>query len=414
MNPPAEPGALTGVLEQQEADERRRALRALLRRPLLTAQTDPEAYRLVRRHQRELRSWLEREAGWRLEVGAEVARLRKEPADTLDGTRPAIDVRARTPFSVRRYVLACLALATLERGEAQVTLGRLAEQVVAAATDPDLVAAGVAFSLEGREERSDLVAVVRLLLDLAVLRRVVGDEQAYVAGTGDALYDVQRPVLAGLLATRRGPSTVDASGLEQRLEAVGAAFVPDTDEARTLQLRQRLTRRLLDDPVLVVEELPADERDYLSRQRKNLLDRVSDATGLVAEIRAEGLAMVDVSGRFAGELTDVRMPDEGTDGHATLLLAEHLAAAARISPGQPVGVSALEDHMRALAVEHRAHWRKGVAEPDAAAVLCQAALYRLEALALIRRTADGVVARPALARYALAEPTVAVRQEALR
>lgn len=414
MNPRTEPGVLTGVLEQQQADERRRALRALLRRPLLTAQADPEAYRLVRRHQRDLRTWLEREAGWRLEVGAEVARLRKEPADTLDGTRPAVDVRARTPFSVRRYVLACLALAALERGEAQVTLGKLAEEVVAGAADPELAAAGVAFSLEGREERGDLVAVVRLLLDLAVLRRVVGDEQAYVAGTGDALYDVQRPVLAGLLATRRGPSTLEFSDLDQRLEAVGAAFSPDTDDARTLELRQRLTRRLLDDPVLVFDELPADERDYLSRQRKNLLDRVTDATGLVAEIRAEGVAMVDVTGRFAAELTDVRMPDEGTDGHATLLLAEHLAAAARTRPGRPIDIAALEAHMRALAVEHRSHWRKGVTEPGAAAALCQAALDRLEALALVRRTADGVVARPALARYALAEPTVVARQAALR
>ncbi|MGC5412535.1 DUF2398 family protein, partial [Streptomyces sp. DT225] len=109
-----------------------------------------------------------------------------------------------------RYVLLCLALAALERGESQIALGRLADQVVLDATDPGLVASGIHFTLDRREERLDLAAVVRLLLDLGVLRRVAGDEDAYVNGAGDVLYDVERRVLAGLLATRRGPSTVQA------------------------------------------------------------------------------------------------------------------------------------------------------------------------------------------------------------
>jgi uncharacterized protein (TIGR02678 family) len=67
------------------------------------------------------------------------------------------------PFTRRRYVLLCLALAALERGEAQIALG-LAEQVVMDAGDPHLEAAGIAFTLERRDERLDLAAVVRLLL----------------------------------------------------------------------------------------------------------------------------------------------------------------------------------------------------------------------------------------------------------
>ena len=69
------------------------------------------------------------------------------------------------PFSRRRYVLACLALAALERADAQVTLGWLAERVLALAADPGLADAGFAFALDSREERADLVVVVRLLLD---------------------------------------------------------------------------------------------------------------------------------------------------------------------------------------------------------------------------------------------------------
>ncbi|CRK54966.1 FIG087842: Hypothetical protein [Alloactinosynnema sp. L-07] len=38
-------------------------------------------------------------------------------------------------------------------------------------------------------------------------------------------------------------------------------------------------------------------------------------------MRAEGVAMVDAD----DELTDVRMPEQRTDGHVTLLVAERLA-----------------------------------------------------------------------------------------
>jgi len=90
---------------------------------------------------------------------------------------------------------------------------------------------------------------------------------------------------------------------------------------RNRALRHRLTRRLLDDPVVYYEELAEDERGYLVGQRHAITRRIEDATGLVSEMRAEGIAMVDPD----DELTDVRMPEQRTDGHVTLLVAEYLA-----------------------------------------------------------------------------------------
>src|SRR6266545_2742168 len=286
-------------------EERRRALRALLRHPLLTrAGPDPAAFGLVRRHAGWLREWLATNAGWSLQVDTGLARLRKLPGRLDDRTRPALAEPARTPFSRRRYVLACLALAALERADAQVTLGWLADRVLA---------------------------------------------------------------LAALLVTQRGPSTVAAADLEARLQAITEELVPDSDDGRNRAIRHALARRLLDDPVLYHDELTEPERAYLTRQRGFLVQRVSEATGLVAEVRAEGVAMLAPS----SEATDLAMPEEGTEGHGTLLLAEHLAALAREHPGVPVPVAALEA--------------------------------RLEALGLLRRGGDGVTALPALARFAYAE-----------
>ncbi|TDV42694.1 TIGR02678 family protein [Actinophytocola oryzae] len=393
---------MTTAVTDENLAQRRAALRALLAKPLLTAGADDEVLRLVRRHATGLRDWLAAETGWRLVVDAESARLFKT-AGHEDGTHPAREGRGRPAFGRRRYVLTCLALAVLERADAQITLGRLAEGVLVAAGEPELAEAGVVFTLSRRDQRSDLVAVVRLLLGLGVLERVAGDEDAYLTATGDVLYDVRRRVLAALLTGARGPSTVEASGHAARLAELTSEPLPDTDDLRNRALRHRLTRRLLDDPVVYYDELTDDERGYLVGQRHVITRRIEQATGLVAEMRAEGVAMVDPD----DELTDVRMPEQRTDGHVTLLVAEYLAR--RTHDGEPVPVPRLCAYVRAKAVEHETYWRRGVTEPGADAELLAIALDKLRALRLVADVPGeppAVIARPAIARYAVQAPTI--------
>jgi len=99
------------------------------------------------------------------------------------------------------------------------------------------------------------------------------------------------------------------------------------------------------------------------------------------------------------------LPESGTEGHATLLLAEFLAG----RPDRPVPLEELHAYIRRQAVEHRSYWRRDAAEPGADVELTALALDRLEALRLVRRTGAHVNALPALARYALAEPTIGER-----
>jgi Protein of unknown function (DUF2398) len=112
----------------------------------------------------------------------------------------------------------------------------------------------------------------------------------------------------------------DAEAFPARIAELLADSLLETEDLRNRALRHHLTRRLLDDPVLYYHELTA----YLAGQRPALTRRICELTGLVAEVRAEGIAMVDPH----DDLTDVRMPDTGTDGHLTVLLAEHLARSA--------------------------------------------------------------------------------------
>lgn len=410
MTAPAERPAVVDAVERQRDEERQRAVRALLRTPLMgPSGPDPRAFALVRKHAAWLRTWFATETGWSLRVESGLARLSKTPADLGDATRPALAQPSRAPFGRRRYTLLCLALAALERADAQITLGRLADRVLALAGDPALASAGFTFGLASREERADVVAVVRRLIEMLVLVRVAGDEQAFVNAAGDALYDIDRRALAGVLVTRRGPSMVHESAFDDRLRGLVAEVAPDTDDARNRALRHALTRRLLDDATMYLDHLDDAERAYLTTQRPFLLRRVVEATGFVPEVRAEGIAMLDPT----GEATDVRMPEEGTEGHAALLLAQHLADGMEGRGDAAVPLDELRALMAGWASEHRSFWRRAAREPGAEAGLVRTAVRRLEALGLVRVRPDGVQALPALARFAYQEPVLASSQETL-
>jgi len=387
----------------QQQDEFRRALRALLMRPLMP----PEHvdFPAVRRQAERLRDWFAREAGWALHVDREGARLFKRPADLSDPTR------GLPGYDRRRYILLCLACAVLERADPQITLHLLGERIMQQAADPALEASGFAFTLRTASERRELVAVCRMLLEQGVLERVAGEEDAFVRDTNwqqsDALYDVRRRLLANMLAAVRGPSTWRAeeapTRIEARLQALVAEHRVDSEQGRRDALRHALARRLLDDPVLYTETLDAEAQAYFINQRGAMASRLCEAAGLLAEQRAEGLALADES----GQLTDVAMPAEGTEAHATLLVAEHLAQHLRRT-GEPSRIAETEiaDFLRRAADRYGRYWRKSARAPGSEHELAALALERLRRLSLIARSADGVHPLPAIARFSLGDTEV--------
>jgi uncharacterized protein (TIGR02678 family) len=388
-------------------------VRALLMTPLMSPTHDEFAS--VRRRADALRDWFARETGWALHIARDGARLFKRPATLVDATR------GLPKYDRRRYALLCLACAVLERAEPQITLRVLGERLLLMAAEPDLATSGFTFTLGAQHERGELVAVCRTLLELGVLLRVAGDEEGFVragADMADALYDVGRRALSGMLAAVRGPSTWPLEeapiGIEARLRALVDEHVADSDEARRTAIRHHLSRRLLDDPVIYVESLDDDARAYFVNQRGALAARLGDSAGLGIEQRAEGLALVDES----GDLTDVAMPAEGTDAHATLLVADFLATsyrnartAGRNGEGalsvQPIHEEAVRAFLARAKDDYGRYWRKSAREPGGEDELTEVALDRLAKLALIARDGREIRPLPALARFALGAPEAA-------
>lgn len=405
--PQSTPGVPTPVetAEKERRDEeRRQAVRLLLEHPLVSDRgPDPQTFAFVRRYAPELQRWFGKQLGYRLVVDPELARLHKRPAP---GARPRpLRTRSGRDFDPRRYALLCLVLAALERLEVQTVLSELADQVALLAQSEEGLRN---LDLENRGERQAFVDVVRVLVDLDVLSLTDGEDVAYVDRTGDALYDIHPRRLSQML------SMPVPEAPEALLRDGGADLdtYPDTDEGARRRARHRLMRRLVEEPVLYLDELEPGERDYLDHTRRYLVGQVENATGLTVEVRREGLAAIDPS----GALTDLAFPANGTVAHAALLVAEELAGRGRRAREEDpkkrwesdaeaaptvVPWSELEELAGSWISKYRRYWSKEYTddESDGARRLTADAVERLAAMGLVVRHAEGVQPRPAVARY---------------
>jgi uncharacterized protein (TIGR02678 family) len=314
--------------DPRQREERQRAARALLARPLLVAGDDPAALALVRRHREWLAERFAHLLGYRLTVRAGHARLarrlhrahRDRPARVRPGSAQPGPEDGWAPFTRRHYLMLALSLTALEahHGRAQVLIGRLADEV--AATGAEL---GVRVDFERHAERRAFAEVLDHLGGLGVLVQRDGSSHGFVRRDeriDEALFDVEHPRLADLKATP--VALTDVREVDDVL-AVPEDY-PATETGERARRRHRLARALVEDPVLYVEDLSEDERDTYRSQRHRLEPELEQLTGLVAERRAEGSALVDPSRR----LTDVRFPTRGLDSQLAVVGCERLRALA--------------------------------------------------------------------------------------
>tara|TARA_R100000027_G_scaffold32919_1_gene24125 strand:+ start:2962 stop:4248 length:1287 start_codon:yes stop_codon:yes gene_type:complete len=392
--------ALSHEIDESTKAERRKCVRALLFQPIVVSQSGSnEIFSMIRRHSEWLKHWFSHYTGWSLFINSELARLNKTAADPTDASRPCRDRKNGAAFSKRRYVLLCLALSSLERSQRQTTLGHLSQDVVALIKGNEAFAEhGLHFTLEAIDERRDFVQVLRKLIELCVLERIQGSEEKFIHNqASDALYSVNHGILGRLMAARQSPSLLSQTKPQGRLHALAFEPVAESDEARNRAIRIKLYRHLLDDPVLFYKDLSESELLYWEKQRPSILREIRNQTDLIPELRREGVAMVDLG----GDLTDYGLPEEGTDGHLTLLLAEYLGDRLRKNAETRIPKEDLYRKTEQLIQVHRKHWRKNVADPGMHKTLTNQVLTQLEGLRLIELAEDHITPQPTIARYGL-------------
>lgn len=308
-----------GVSPLELADYQK-AVRLVLRHPLITpGYPDKVALATVRRWADQLRTDLMEVLGYRLVTTADTARLQRAQ-DGLDATRPAL-TRAGRPFDRRRYAYLVLTLAALGRHGAQVALGELADAVAADAVRID----GLGLDTARKPDRDAFVDAVTWLTERGALTLADGSATAWAGDPerAEALYDIDREILLAV----HHPTRVlqHLTSVTALLDSAGALGMSAGRAAQHRDQARRARRLVLENPVAYYADA---DTELLGQLRAPVLaEDLERLTGLTVERRAEGVALIDTSGR----LSDIRFPGGGTVAQAALLLAARISAAVQRS-----------------------------------------------------------------------------------
>ena len=364
------------------AAERRAAVRLLLTEPLVTAATHPDEFPLVRRHADELARQFGQLLGYRLTVEPGFARLHKAGLGRDGGRR--LERGSGAPFTPRTYAYLALALAALVTAPEQLLLSEVVARTRAAAAEAE-----IDLGEPNRvTERRALVAALKQLMAWRVIAEDEGSVDSYAGDIeADALLTIDREIARRLVS---GP----VSQAADPLDLIGKAASADQGP------RLRVRRLLVETPVVYTDDLTEEELDWLRRSQRREQRILEDFTGLTAEIRAEGVALIDSE----QELTDAQFPGTGTVAWAALLLVGRLAA--ELAPadgktGAAIPEGRVEALLGALIEEHGKAWSTELTA--APALLAAAVIDLLRRMRLVRPCPPpqtGWLLSAAAARYA--------------
>lgn len=368
-----------------EVGDLQRAARTLLVHGLVTASRPNErAYRNVRRYAEPLEAALSELAGYRIAVTPTAVRLVRR-LDRLAAT-PVFHTPSGRPFDPTRYALVALTLAALERSGSQTTLTDLARRIRRAAERTP----GLVFDPDIHASRLALGHAVRVLEVLGALSLTDGSREAWEQGQDDAeaLYDIDR-----LLCRQVFPL---ACGLRQEASAVFLHADPEDvgRDPQRRQRRQRLARRLLEEPVVYFDDLVDPGR--------RLSDRPFPSGG---SDQQAALLLATRPCALRDELPRAEAPHAAEPSD---LLATAIAAAAPepdppAPPVRPRTARPFVDEATLTAEATRLRDEMGPALKSAyrddPTALLHDALAALIAYDLVRPVPGGVVLMPAIARF---------------
>jgi uncharacterized protein (TIGR02678 family) len=360
------------ALDDRFAAEREQTARALLMRPLLTAEGDPETFTLARRHGEWLTDRFRHLLGYRLTIRGDHARLYKRPRlpyrDRPVRIRPG-SVRPGpedgwAPFGRRHYVLLALALAMLEghHGRSQALIGGLAGEVATLGAE-----LGLRVDFDRRDERKAFADVLELLCRLGVLRQRDGSREAFVArdeALEEALFDIEHGRLGDLKAT-----PLALTGIEHVDELLAEDYAASEAERRLGSAIARLHDELRGLP----DDTPA-VRAYVQLDRARAEEQRAAAV-IAAEqetMTARAAELAESRERALAHAREHRLPCPQDD--AGLAAVREALASYRAAAGELIGAERLRREQRrtaGAALEHADRAARGLTAAEARGRVCR-------------------------------------------
>lgn len=259
----------------QDGATLQQALLGLLVRPLVTASSDAELHRVVRRHAPRLAEQVRR-LGYRLvQVGGAIRLVRAPLAGRVEAPPPPVDAPPR-----RVLALVCVLAAACEEAAAFTTLAQLSEAVASLATPgrgPTTYDQGQGADRRLLKRAADSLAHWGVLVPQPWSEDQVDRWTSVGAGVGQ-VFEVDREALLLL--------TSPDSALRGRADA------RDAEEEQAATRGVRALRALVELPAVCYSDLDPEDAATLRTTRGLRASEAAQLTGGHVEARAEGLLLV--------------------------------------------------------------------------------------------------------------------------
>lgn len=346
----AKRAARTEAASAQALERKRECVHALLNRPWILKEDDPDLYFAIRDDYEELRDWFMDQAGLPLIVTRSLAKLEKTPAI------PHPWMGLEEFREVSDYVFFTYVLWYLEDKTEmdQFLLSELVEEV-----REQMNAAGLEADWKIYHHRMSMARALRKLTSLGVLIAVDGDESGWAQSEErNALYECSSHARYVL---RRFPQ--DLTMYVRMEELTDPIRYADTPDGENMRRRHRVYRRFLMEPAVLDRDWEADLLPYVLTQRRSIMDHLQRMLGWEGRRYREGLLF------FHPELTSEAelFPTLAGVSDLVLLLAGELRRRLGMEDGglrpEPDGTillerSELEGMLLRLQEQHQTYWSK--------------------------------------------------------
>jgi uncharacterized protein (TIGR02678 family) len=241
-------------------------------------------------------------------------------------------------------VYLCLTLAALEQPGHQVLASELLTRITQLARGDERLQLDSTEFVQRRAFRD----AVRYLEELGVLSVRDGDVDALL-NDGQVLWDIDRDAAAMCMVA--APSVLRS--VTSMADFITEPLPSDT-EGRSRRARHLLNRRMIDQPVVLLRDLSAEEAELAWRNRRREADNIARLTGCEIELRREGVALID---HAAHPISEASFPASNSVAHAALLwltaLLDHLAGVPREASASDDGRADEDDGGEGDLQQHR-------------------------------------------------------------
>jgi uncharacterized protein (TIGR02678 family) len=251
-------------------------MHALLNRPWIVKDEEPDLYYAIRDHYEELRTWFMEKAGLPLIITRSFAKLDKTPVKA-QAWMGFPEFRGKLDYVFFTYGLWYL--------EGKTELDQFLLSDIVEEIREQMLSAGLEADWRVYSDRLAMARALKKLRALGVLLSIDGDESHWAQSEEhNVLYECS-PLARYVL--RRFPA--DLTSYTEMQSLTDPISYADTQDGQAMRRRHRVYRRLLLEPAVTDRQWDEEDLNYVLWQRRAIIDQLEHMLGWTGHRYREGL-----------------------------------------------------------------------------------------------------------------------------